>query len=118
MPNQNVGLSRRKIALQCMSVHTRSFCLGGTCRLDKYDTIGAPSARKLSALALCVLLTLPLPALLERLDVMLPHVTSTWLEVTGSWPCPTFSSPKPFLWGSTFYVIDLCCDRAWSGPNS
>ena len=51
------------------------------CRLDRYDTIGAPSARKLSALALCVLLTLPLPALLERLDVILPHITGTWLEV-------------------------------------
>jgi len=50
-------------------------------RLDRYDTIGAPTARKLSALALCVLLTLPLPALLERLDVILPHVTGTWLEV-------------------------------------
>ena len=51
------------------------------CRLDRYDTIGAPSARKLSALALCVLLTLPLPALLERLDVIMPHITGTWLEV-------------------------------------
>ena len=60
------------------------------CRLDRYDTIGAPSARKLSALALCVLLTLPLPALLERLDVILPHVTGTWLEVCrfcGGWRC-------------------------------
>ena len=59
------------------------------CRLDRYDTIGAPSARKLSALALCMLLTLPLPALLERLDVILPHVTGTWLEVreTCASPC-------------------------------
>jgi hypothetical protein len=65
-----------------MSVMRKIFCTVGTRRLDRYDTIGAPSARKLSALALCVLLTLPLPALLERLEVMLPHVTSTWLEVT------------------------------------
>ncbi len=64
-------------------------------RLDRYDTIGAPSARKLSALALCVLLTLPLPALLERLDVILPHVTGTWLEVCK--PCHGLPLALPVL---------------------
>ena len=51
------------------------------CRLDRFDTIGAAPARKLSALAMCVLLTLPMPALLERLDSIIPHITSVWLEV-------------------------------------
>lgn len=49
--------------------------------LDKFDSIGQPAARKLSALALCVLLTAPLPALLERLELLVTHITSVWFEV-------------------------------------
>jgi hypothetical protein len=49
--------------------------------LDKFDSIGQPGARKLSALALCVLLTAPLPALLERLELIVTHITSVWFEV-------------------------------------
>ena len=49
--------------------------------LDKFDSIGHPGARKLSALALCVLLTAPLPALLERLELIVTHITSVWFEV-------------------------------------
>lgn len=49
--------------------------------LDKFDCIGQPAARKLSALALCVLLTAPLPALLERLELVVTHITSVWFEV-------------------------------------
>lgn len=40
-----------------------------------------PGARKLSALALCVLLTAPLPALLERVELIVTHLTSVWFEV-------------------------------------
>ena len=49
--------------------------------LDKFDSIGQPAARKLSALALCVLLPAPLPGLLERLELIATHITSVWFEV-------------------------------------
>ena len=49
--------------------------------LDKFDSIGRPGARKLSALALCVLLAAPVPQLLERLQLIVAHVTSVWFEV-------------------------------------
>ena len=49
--------------------------------LDKFDSIGQPAARKLSALALAVLLTAPLPPLLERLELVVTHITSVWFEV-------------------------------------
>lgn len=52
--------------------------------LDRFDCIGQLGARKLSALALCVAATLPLPALLERLEIIVTHVTSVWFEVEGS----------------------------------
>lgn len=51
--------------------------------LDKFDSIGQPAARKLSALALAVLLTAPLPPLLERLELVVTHITSVWFEVGG-----------------------------------
>lgn len=51
--------------------------------LDKFDCIGQPAARKLSALALAVLLTAPLPPLLERLELVVTHITSVWFEVGG-----------------------------------
>ena len=76
------------------------------CRLDRYDTIGAPSARKLSALALCVLLTLPMPALLDRLEVMLPHVTSTWLEVGDCHAYQTDTSPLTLATGAPDPVLN------------
>lgn len=53
--------------------------------LDKFDSIGQPGARKLSALALCVLLTAPLPPLLERVELISAHVTSVWFEVRVAW---------------------------------
>ena len=49
--------------------------------LDKFDSIGTPAARKLSALALCNVLTLPLPSVLERLDPIAAHLTAVWFEV-------------------------------------
>ncbi|CAL8468538.1 g8078 [Coccomyxa elongata] len=52
--------------------------------LDKFDNIGMPHARKLSALAMCVLLTVPLPAILERLEPIAGCITSVWFEVEGS----------------------------------
>ena len=52
--------------------------------LDKFDSIGQPAARKLSALALCVLLPAPLPGLLERLELIATHITSVWFEVRGA----------------------------------
>ncbi|KAK9830439.1 hypothetical protein WJX72_011753 [[Myrmecia] bisecta] len=52
--------------------------------LDRFDAIGAPAGRKLCALALCVLLTLPLPPILERLELIVAHITSVWFEVEGS----------------------------------
>ena len=61
--------------------------------LDKFDSIGQPGARKLSALALCVLLTAPLPALLERLELIVTHITSVWFEVRSL----AFSSTPAWL---------------------
>ena len=49
--------------------------------LERFDSIGQPASRKLGALALCVLLTLPLPAVLERLEAMVTHITAVWFEV-------------------------------------
>ncbi|KAL3137934.1 hypothetical protein ABBQ38_005181 [Trebouxia sp. C0009 RCD-2024] len=48
--------------------------------LDKFDAIGTPAARKLSALALCNLVTLPLPSILQRLDPIAAHLTAVWFE--------------------------------------
>ena len=49
--------------------------------LDRFDNIGVPHARKLSALAMCVLLTVPLSALLECLEPLAGCITSVWFEV-------------------------------------
>lgn len=49
--------------------------------LDKFDNIGIPHARKLSGLAMCVLLTVPLPAIMERLELIAACITSVWFEV-------------------------------------
>ena len=49
--------------------------------LDKFDSIGTPAARKLSALALCNVLTLPVSAIMERLDPIAAHLTAVWFEV-------------------------------------
>ncbi len=49
--------------------------------LDKFDSIGTPAARKLSALALCNVLTLPVTPILDRLDPIAAHLTSVWFEV-------------------------------------
>ena len=57
--------------------------------LDKFDAIGTPAARKLSALALCNVLTLPLPSLLQRLDSIAAHLTAVWFEVH---PQPPFTA--------------------------
>ena len=52
--------------------------------LDKFDAIGTPAARKLSALALCNVLTLPMPSVLDRLDPIAAHLTAVWFEVHGA----------------------------------
>ena len=49
--------------------------------LDKFDAIGTPAARKLSALALCNVLTLPVASILDRLDPIAAHLTAVWFEV-------------------------------------
>ena len=49
--------------------------------LDKFDAIATPAARKLSALALCNMLTLPVPSILQRLDSIAAHLTAVWFEV-------------------------------------
>ena len=63
--------------------------------LDKFDSIGTPAARKLSALALCNVLTLPVTPILDRLDPIAAHLTSVWFEV------------RPFNKPVT-YVLQLC----------
>ncbi|DBA79077.1 hypothetical protein WJX77_002150 [Trebouxia sp. C0004] len=52
--------------------------------LDKLDSIGTPAARKLSALALCNVLTLPVTPILDRLDPIAAHLTSVWFEIEGT----------------------------------
>lgn len=49
--------------------------------LDKFDAIGTPAARKLSALALCNVITLPVSSVLQRLDPIAAHLTAVWFEV-------------------------------------
>lgn len=49
--------------------------------LDKFDSIGQAPARKLGALALCALLAAPLPAVLDRMDVIVAHMTGVWYAV-------------------------------------
>jgi len=50
--------------------------------LDKIDSIPQASGRKLSALALCVLITLPIgPGLLHRLGAILGVISGIWFEL-------------------------------------
>lgn len=49
--------------------------------LDRFDSIGVPHARKLSALAMCTLLTVQVPAILDRLEPIAGCITSVWFEV-------------------------------------
>lgn len=51
--------------------------------LEKFDSIGQAAARKLSALALCMLLTLPVPQVLLRCEAIAAHVTAVWFELEG-----------------------------------
>lgn len=52
--------------------------------LDKFDSIAASHHRKLASLALCVLLTLPLPEILQRFGLIAAHITSVWFEVRSA----------------------------------
>ena len=56
----------------------------------RFDSIATPHARKLSGLALCQLLTVPLPGLLDRLELIAACVTSVWYEV---WCPPCTHTP-------------------------
>ena len=49
--------------------------------VDRFDNIGSPPARKLSALALCLLLPIPIPAILQRLPDVIAHITAVCFEV-------------------------------------
>ena len=49
--------------------------------LDKFDCVASPHARKLHALALCTLLTMPSGGILHRLESIVGHITSVWFEV-------------------------------------
>lgn len=47
----------------------------------RFDIIANDGQRKLSALALCVLLHLQMAPLLQRLELLFSHITSVWAEV-------------------------------------
>ena len=49
--------------------------------LDKFDCVASPHARKLHALAMCTLLTVPSGGILHRLESTVGHITSVWYEV-------------------------------------
>ena len=49
--------------------------------LEKFDCVASPHARKLHALALCTLLTVPSGVILHRLESIVGHITSVWFEV-------------------------------------
>lgn len=53
--------------------------------MDKFDVLGSAAQRKLSALAACNLLGLPIPGLLSRLDAIVATITAVWFEVR--WAC-------------------------------
>ncbi len=67
--------------------------------LDKFDSIGTPAARKLSALALCNVLTLPVTPILDRLDPIAAHLTSVWFEV------------RPLTHRSRIFCSCACCQH-------
>ncbi|KAK9787255.1 hypothetical protein WJX73_002919 [Symbiochloris irregularis] len=60
--------------------------------LDRFDIIATDGQRKLSALALCVLLHLQLAPLLQRLELLVTHITSVWIEVEGG---PNTAEDRP-----------------------
>ncbi len=49
--------------------------------LDKFDCVASPYPRKLHALAMCLLLTVPSAGMLYRLEPILGHISSVWFEV-------------------------------------
>ena len=49
--------------------------------LERFDTIQSMGSRKLSALALCLLLQLPAPWILRHLTGIVANITSVWYEV-------------------------------------
>ncbi len=59
-------------------------CVGCTADGAPSAAAGAPPARKLSASALAAALTLPVPPLVERLDLLVSHITSVCYEVCRS----------------------------------
>lgn len=78
--------------------------------LDKFDSIGNPAARKLSALALCALLPAPLPGLLERLELIATHITSVWFEV-GGWLTYSRVAGPWIAGGGRMHGLSVCCSQ-------
>ena len=56
--------------------------------LDKFDCVASPYSRKLHALAMCLVLTMPSAGILYRLEPIVGHISSVWYEV-----CPTSRYP-------------------------
>jgi hypothetical protein len=54
------------------------------CWLENFDRIGSPGARKLSALALCNLLGLSVPVVIQRFGELVSVITGTYYEVRTS----------------------------------
>ena len=59
--------------------------------LDKFDCVASPYPRKLHALAMCLLMTLPSAVMLHRLEPILGHVSSVWFEVCTASLVPAIS---------------------------
>lgn len=51
--------------------------------IDRFDSISSPPSRKISALALCALLTAPVPGVLSRVGGIAACVTAVWFELEG-----------------------------------
>lgn len=100
--------------------------------LDKFDSIGTPAARKLSALALCNVLTLPVTLILDRLDPIAAHLTSVWFEVRPvntpvtcilhlCWlPALLYVRPQPSV-SSEVYIpllLQCCMPCLWGASSS
>ena len=60
--------------------------------LDKFDCMASPYSRKLHALAICLLLTVPSGGMLYRLEGILAHISSVWFEVCFSPSAEAMSS--------------------------
>jgi hypothetical protein len=52
--------------------------------LDKVDCVASPYPRKLHALAMCLLLSVPSGGMLYRLESIVGHITSVWFEVNAA----------------------------------